>query len=174
MDCGVSGAMQCGSEEWFLSNSNYQPYVKGECQNGALFSSFSALTCLCPAAADISPCTCNYRDINFSKTKLTINCTDRGINDTKMAAIVDKILSNATVFAMKMNANLLTQVPQGLTKLINLAVVDLSSNVITSVKAGAFALTAPVENINLANNKITTIEPATFPGTQYSTFFKKS
>jgi hypothetical protein len=140
--------------------------VKGECRNGALFSSFSPLTCLCPAAADISPCTCDYFNNALSKTKLTITCTDRSISDTRMAAIFDKIPPNSTVYKMMMDANLLTQVPQGLTKLINLAAVDLSSNVITTVKAGAFALTAPVEGISLDDNNITMIEPAAFPGTQ--------
>ena len=160
----MSGALQCGSEEWFLSNSTYQPYVKGSCQNGAPFSSFTPLTCLCPVAADISPCTCDYNDINFSKTKIAIDCSNRGLNDTKISAIVNKIPPAATLYKITMNGNLLTQVPQGLAKFIYLSLVDLSSNLITSVASGALTLPAPVELINLANNFITAIEPSSFPG----------
>ena len=165
----MSGALQCGSEDWFLSIDTYRPYVKGSCQNGAPFSSFSPLTCLCPAAADISPCACDYYDVAASKSKVAIDCSSRGLNDTRMAAIVGKIPAPAAaLYKMTMDGNQLTRVPQGLAQFIFLSVVDLSSNAITSVASGALAFPAQVETINLAKNTITALEPSSLPGAHYS------
>ena len=166
MDCGVPGAAKaCGSLTWLLSRSIYRPYVKGSCQNGAAFSSFtSADTCLCPAAAAISPCSCFV--VQGSQTDTAINCTSAGLNDTGIAAITQRIQTDFSPYIVTflLNGNQLTRVPQGLAQFVFLSVVDLSSNAIESVASGDLALPAPVEAINLAGNKIQSIEPSSLPG----------
>lgn len=153
---------QCGSEQWFLTNSTLQPFIKGTCQNGVAFSSYSAVSCLCPAAVDISPCTCGFT--NSQNTTVTIDCSNNNLTDTAMTEIMNKIYPWSPVDTIYFNGNNLTQIPAGLAKFTQLHWLEFQSNSITSIGLNDLSgLTAPVEEINLSTNQITTIADGAFP-----------
>lgn len=153
---------QCGSEQWFLTNSTLQPFIKGTCQNGVAFSSYSAVSCLCPAAVDISPCTCGFT--NSQNTTVTIDCSNNNLTDTAMTEIMNKIYPWSPVDTIYFNGNNLTQIPAGLAKFTQLYWLEFQSNSITSIGLNDLSgLTAPVEEINLSTNQITTIADGAFP-----------
>ena len=162
MDCGIPLTQQCGSEDWLFSNTTIQPYVTGTCQNGANFSSFSLTTCLCPAAADISPCTCGFTA--SSTTTVTITCSNQNLNDDAVSAILKKIFPWSPIDTMNFYNNSLTKIPSGLSQYSQLFLLSFSSNSITSIGSNDLSgLTAPVMYINLGANQISTIADNAFP-----------
>ena len=163
MDCGAPLVPQCGSEKWLFTNSTLLQFVKGTCQNGDQFSSYSAAaSCFCPAAADISPCTCGFTD--RSETTITIDCTDKSLDDVAMARIVNKIQTWSPVDTMLLNGNRLKVVPPGLPLITRLVDLNLASNQITSVGSTELQLPAKVTTINLSSNNITALADNCFPG----------
>ena len=157
---------QCGSEEWLLSNTQIQPYVRGTCQNGADFSSFSLATCLCPAAADISPCTCGFTA--SSTTTVTITCSNQNLKDDAVSAILKKIFPWSPIDTMNFYNNSLTKIPSGLSQYSQLFLLSFSSNSITSIGSNDLSgLTAAVKVIDLTANQITTIADNAFPSSLF-------
>ena len=172
MDCGSSVPLvpQCGSETWLFTKQSFQTFVKGTCQNGASFSSYSAATCVCPAAVEISPCTCGFT--GNGTTTVTITCTGKSLNDNTMAAIVMKIQTWSPVDTMLLDGNQLTVVPPGLPQITGLVDLNLSSNQITSIGSTELQLTGKVLRINLSSNNITALADNCFPGSLSSSIFK--
>ena len=162
MDCGSLSGDQCGLEQWFLSNATLLPYIKGTCQNGNTFSSYTNEICLCPPAADLGKSTCALT--TGSTTTVTINCTGQKLGDSAVASLVDKI-AWAPIDTLNLNGNLLTKVPTNLApQLANVTTLSLASNGITSIGLDELNLKATVVSLDVSNNSISTIAADALPG----------
>ena len=162
LDCGLSpNGAQCGSEQWLFSNATLLPFVKGTCQNGNAFSTYSNEVCLCPPAADLGTCTCALS--TGSTTTVTINCAGQKLGNSAVATLVDKI-SWAPIDTLILDGNLLTQVPANLAQLANVTTLSLASNGFTSIGSGELNLKATVVSLDVSNNSISTIAANALPG----------
>ena len=160
MDCGSPSGAQCGSEQWFLSNATLLPFVKGTCQNGNEFSSYSKEVCLCPPAADLGTCTCALT----TDTTVTISCAGLSLDDSAVETLVDKI-AWAPVDTFDLSGNLLTKVPANLaSQLASVTTLSLASNGLTSIETGELSLKATVVSLDVSNNSISTIATDALPG----------
>ena len=161
MDCGSLSGDQCGSEKWLFLNATLLPYVKGTCQNGNTFSSYTNEICLCPPAADLGTCTCALS--TGSTTTVTINCSGKQVNDSVVASLVDKI-AWAPIDTFDLSFNQLKNVPANLAQFVNITTLSLASNGITSIGLDELNLKATVVSLDVSNNSISTIAADALPG----------
>ena len=162
MDCGSPSGDQCGSEKWLLLNAALLPYVKGTCQNGNEFSSYTNEICLCPPAADLGTCTCALT--TDSTTTVTIDCKDQNLDDSAVETLVNKI-AWAPIDTLNLSGNTMTKVPVNLVQqFINVTTLSLASNGITSIESGELNLEATIVSLDVSNNLISTIASDALPG----------
>ena len=162
LDCGSPSGDQCGSEQWLFSNATLLPFVKGTCQNGNEFSSYSNEVCFCPPAADLGECTCALT--TDSTTAVTISCASLSLDDSAVETLVDKI-AWAPIDSLDLSGNLLTKVPANLaSQLASVTTLSLASNGITSIGSAELNLQATVVSLDVSNNSISTIATDALPG----------
>ena len=158
----------CGSQFWWFSNDTLRPYVKGTCQDGHPFSFFNLAACICPLPAEIDPCKCGLSSISLMAPVVTatLNCANQNLNDSAMAAVVYKTPSWSPIDTVILKGNQLTRLPAHLSKYTQLVNLNFASNGITSIDAGNESLallSAAVQFIDLSSNLITQIKPGAFP-----------
>ena len=163
LDCGLSpNGAQCGSEQWLFSNATLLPFVRGKCQNGKNFSSYSNEVCLCPPAADLGTCTCALS--TGSTTTVSVDCSGKQLDDSAVATLVNKI-SWAPIDTFDLSENNMKQIPSGLSALKQLSRLSVEANQIASIGAADLSsLAAAVKQLNFASNSISTIAAGSFPG----------
>ena len=163
LDCGLSpNGAQCGSEQWLFSNATLLPFVRGKCQNGKNFSSYSNEVCLCPPAADLGTCTCALS--TGSTTTVSVDCSRKQLNDSAAETLVNKIRW-AAIDSLDLSGNQLTKVPANLApQLANVTTLSLASNGLTSIETGELNLKATVVSLDVSNNSISTIATDALPG----------
>ena len=162
LDCGSPSGDQCGSERWLFSNATLLPFVKGTCQNGNEFSTYSNEICLCPPATDLGTCTCALS--TDSTTAVTISCADQQLDDSAVETLVNTI-SWAPIDTFDLSGNQMTKIPSGLSALVQLSSLSVATNQIASIGAADLSpLTAAVKLLNFASNSISTVDAGSFPG----------
>ena len=162
MDCGSPSGDQCGSERWLFSDATLLPFVKGTCQNGNEFSSYSSEVCFFPPATELGGCTCALT--TGSDTTVTISCASLSLDDTAVEALVDKI-AWAPIDTFDLSGNLLTKIPANLApQLASVTTLSLTSNGITSIGSGELKLQATVVSLDVSSNSISTIAADALPG----------
>jgi Leucine-rich repeat (LRR) protein len=138
--------------------------VNAQCndESSTPFTSLTALNCQCPSAS-ILPCSCQPT-AGISNSSLTIDCSNQGLEDNAMNAIVDNIPATTPVDTMDLSWNKLTQIPTGLPQYKTLAILNISSNLIEAVNEGELSLNGSVVKLDISFNVITKISPNSLPG----------
>ena len=136
--------------------------MKGTCQNGKDFSTYSNEVCLCPPAADLGTCNCALS--TGSTTTVSVDCSGKQLNDSAVATLVNTI-SWAPIDTLNLSGNNMTKIPSGLGALKQLSSLSVEANQIASIGAADLSsLVAAVKRLNFASNSISTIAAGSFPG----------
>ena len=123
---------------------------------------------MCPPDADISPCSCcGIAFTNQADQLLIISCDSKNLDDAMASLIIDSLLSNPDIDAVRAFSflnNSLTKVPEKLSQFLELENVNLRMNQIRSIPTGTFNFKKPLRVLYLGENQISTIAQDAFQG----------